>query len=61
MSRNVKISAALIGVFLAVVAVIAVAAGGDGDEQSVSPHRRDTPDGHRAGRRRADERTSGRR
>ncbi len=37
MSRNVKISAALIGVFLAVVAVIAVAAGGDGDEQPASP------------------------
>lgn len=37
MSRNVKISAALIGVFLAVVAVIAVAAGGDGDERSASP------------------------
>ncbi|MBJ7518503.1 MAG: thioredoxin domain-containing protein [Solirubrobacteraceae bacterium] len=37
MSRNTRISAALVGVFLAVIAVIAVAAGGEGDEQSASP------------------------
>lgn len=36
MSRNTKISAALVGTFLAVIVVIAVAAGGDGDEQPAS-------------------------
>lgn len=36
MSRNAKISTALVGVFLAIVGVIALAASGDGDEQAAS-------------------------